>query len=733
MSIATEITRLQNAKRNLKTAIQNKNVSVPNDATLDEYYQYVNSIQTGGGGGAAYCDNPLCFTAEQANSTVSLYIPSSLFGTFRLKYSYDKQTWHDWEIIDEYTTTINLSNVGNKVYIIGSNPQYGASLAYSQFILNGKVAASGNIMSLLTFDGGYTIAPDYAFRRLFYNCTALSSAPELPAQKVGSYAYEYMFAGCTNLINAPELPATIGQIYCYSSMFLNCTKLVNMPELPMMALASNCYQSMFQGCTSLQHTVQTLPAKTLASYCYKAMFSGCTMLQTAPELPATVLQSYCYNQMFYNCQALQIAPYLPATKLVSYCYNQMFWSCRSLNMVMVAFTSWLSNATASWLYNVQSSGFFICDETLPQTEGADYIPTNWGIHKLPEITLVDDYLSISTIYSTATIYYTLDGTIPNESSNVYTSPLYLKPEYGIEVKFFIQGSYITLPVFSVAVENHFYIEAINGPVSFSYRNSMSTAGTFSYSQDKISWLPYTNQSTLTLQTGERIYFKKTAYLGYIDSSNTMTYKFQCTQGTIKIGGCVSSLSHGEAMKNYYKLGDANGNYLSGGFAYKFYQCTALEDASDLILNIANGANSNAGAFSGCSLLQHAPRILDQAVESNCYNSMFVDCTSLITPPILPATKLKESCYANMFIRCSSLQKAPELPAKVLAPQCYASMFQYCTALNEIKIYAEEWGTNVSSSWVYGVTSSTGIFKKPSVTTIPVGTSGVPSGWTVENF
>lgn len=50
MSIATEITRLQGAKADLKTAIEGKGVTVPAAALLDDYADLVDAIQTGGGG-----------------------------------------------------------------------------------------------------------------------------------------------------------------------------------------------------------------------------------------------------------------------------------------------------------------------------------------------------------------------------------------------------------------------------------------------------------------------------------------------------------------------------------------------------------------------------------------------------------------------------------------------------------------------------------------------------------
>lgn len=47
MSIASEITRLQNAKEDIKTAIEAKGVTIPSNATLDEFDSYIEDIPTG--------------------------------------------------------------------------------------------------------------------------------------------------------------------------------------------------------------------------------------------------------------------------------------------------------------------------------------------------------------------------------------------------------------------------------------------------------------------------------------------------------------------------------------------------------------------------------------------------------------------------------------------------------------------------------------------------------------
>ena len=53
MSIATEITRLQTAKADLKTAIEGKGVTVPSATKIDGYASLVSSIPSGGGGSGA--------------------------------------------------------------------------------------------------------------------------------------------------------------------------------------------------------------------------------------------------------------------------------------------------------------------------------------------------------------------------------------------------------------------------------------------------------------------------------------------------------------------------------------------------------------------------------------------------------------------------------------------------------------------------------------------------------
>ena len=276
-----------------------------------------------------------------------------------LEYSTDTKTWNTWNGTE-------ISSAGSKLYLrgTGNTKITGDSPDYS-FVFTGtgnlKIACKGNIENLLDYEtvssGDHPTMASYCYRTMFYGCTSLTTAPELPATTLADHCYDNMFYWCSLLTTAPELPATTLAEYCYSNMFNGCTSLTTAPALPATTLAMGCYNGMFYGCTALTTapalpattlagncyiymfrdctsltTAPELPATTLTSNCYRTMFQGCTSLTTAPELPATTLADHCYNYMFYGCTALTTAPELPATTLANYCYANMFYGCTKIKL-----------------------------------------------------------------------------------------------------------------------------------------------------------------------------------------------------------------------------------------------------------------------------------------------------------------------------------------------------------------------------------------------------------------
>ena len=87
----------------------------------------------------------------------------------------------------------------------------------------------------------------------------------------------------------------------------------------------------------------------------------------------------------------------------------------------------------------------------------------------------------------------------------------------------------------------------------------------------------------------------------------------------------------------------------------------------------------------------------------------------------------------MFSNCTSLETAPELPATTLTVECYKGMFDNCTSLNKITMLATDISaTNCLKDWVKGVPATGTFTKAASMTTLPTGDSGIPTGWTVVN-
>ena len=129
------------------------------------------------------CD-ALCFTAEEAGSTVKLH-KNGPAPDVNLQTSTDGVSWTPYTVED----TITLANIGDKVYFkaVGSNNKISKNeFGYNNFVMTGKIAASGNVNSLLEEDEYIArtmslAGKDFCYTSMFNGCTSLTQAPELPA------------------------------------------------------------------------------------------------------------------------------------------------------------------------------------------------------------------------------------------------------------------------------------------------------------------------------------------------------------------------------------------------------------------------------------------------------------------------------------------------------------------------------------------------------------------------
>ena len=256
-----------------------------------------------------------------------------------LEYSVNNdETWRKVEKDREIT----FGGANGDLRLRGTNPNGTATgiFNYSTIIFTDatvKVACTGDIRTLLNWKNYSTVDTKNArFCSLFVRCTALTSAPELPATTLANVCYDSMFKGCTSLTSAPKLPAT--------------------------KLAASCYNAMFYGCTSLTSTPE-LPATKLANWCYDSMFNGCTSLTSAPILPATKLADWCYSNMFNNCKSLSTVTMLAPASEINSAWQFYF------------FNDWLNNDAGT---DASSRTLKVLDAAAYNAlEGTGYLPDIW--------------------------------------------------------------------------------------------------------------------------------------------------------------------------------------------------------------------------------------------------------------------------------------------------------------------------------------------------------------------
>ena len=241
MSVATEIERLQNAKADIKTSIEAKGVTVPSSETLDNYADYIDEIETGGG------ETPT--KGYVINEWNSNGYPTDI-------------TTYGYTTIPEYFFFNNVTN-GNFKYSTNIN-------------LNNEITSIGQ----------------YAF----CNCTnlALTSLPS-NLTSIGQSA----FYNCTNLA-IKSIPSGVTQIRNYNS-FGYCTSLVqiSMENVTYLNGASNNVGTFIQ-CTGLKKV--WIGSAITNSGLGRYVFSGCTNLETMYiDLPRATVEAFTnYQYAFMN-------------------------------------------------------------------------------------------------------------------------------------------------------------------------------------------------------------------------------------------------------------------------------------------------------------------------------------------------------------------------------------------------------------------------------------------------
>ena len=217
--------------------------------------------------------------------------------------------------------------------------------------------------------------------------------------------------------------------------------------------------------------------------------------------------------------------------------------------------------------------------------------------------------------------------------------------------------------------------------------------------DGKSWTPYNVGDTITINSGEKVYFKAVGQNSRMATSPGNYHKFDFI-GEFEASGNVNSLLE-------------------------------VDEKTARTMSLEGREFCYAYLFSGAALTT-APELPATTLAYGCYAMMFQGCSSLTQAPTLPAMTLADFCYYYMFENCTSLTQAPELPAGDLLDSCYSYMFQGCTSLNYVSVGFYNWEQNATDHWL---PENTGTFVCPqtlidNTNTIERNTSTVPASWTM---
>lgn len=371
MSIASEITRLQSAKSNIRTEIINKGVTVPSTITLDQYPSYIASIPTGGTD-ELFLQNlqgklPSSIDIELSTATnmryhALAYNKSLVDVTFKGSHlpSYFEGTFDNCIKLQTVTLSgmssghkINLGNYAfqscrsltsipfaNNIYLIGGSNTFAFCTKLSEVNLPNAYFSTNSTTTSYTFQGcsslttvnlsspSCTNIPNYTFT----GCSALSSISIPNVTSIGTFA----FWECSALSNVYFPKVTyIGSSAFYRAGITSIDISSAFPSLTSMgtsvfAYCSNLSTINFNGslssvpnntcwaCTNLTN----VSLGTNVQYIGTAAFLSCANLTTI-SFPSSLLSIYA--DVFRSCTNLE-SVYIPSdvSSLISLAGNAVF-------------------------------------------------------------------------------------------------------------------------------------------------------------------------------------------------------------------------------------------------------------------------------------------------------------------------------------------------------------------------------------------------------------------------
>ena len=296
MSVASEITRLQNAKASIKTSIENKGVTV-GDGTIDTYASKIDEISTS--------------SAILGTKTITAN------GTYKASddnldgYSQVEVETSGVDINDYYNLT--KKNQGNAISYIKAFPKFDTS-GYTDFSSFFSGIFNIETVPLLNTSNATNMY------NMFSNCSSLKTIPLIDTSKVTRT--ESMFSNCSSLETIPLIDTS--NVTNAQNMFYKCSSLTTIPLIDTSKVTNATL--MFAYCSSLT-TIPLIDTSSVTSM--SNMFAECGNLKEIPLLNTSNVTET--SNMFKGCYKLITIPQLDTSNIKN--MWQMFTYCNELTTV----------------------------------------------------------------------------------------------------------------------------------------------------------------------------------------------------------------------------------------------------------------------------------------------------------------------------------------------------------------------------------------------------------------
>ena len=244
----------------------------------------------------------------------------------------------------------------------------------------------------------------------------------------------------------------------------------------------------------------------------------------------------------------------------------------------------------------------------------------------------------------------------------------------------------------------------NNTATFSLNKSGTpNASELYYSFDKLTWTAFDltqTTNTINVPSGRKIWFRGNNSGGFNASvDNRFCFSMSVTH---KVGGDIRSIISSTGFESVTTMPN-------GCFCQLFIDNTNLTSASDLLIPF-------------------------YTIPKEGLRALFNGCTSLTNLPLLTSiTTVGENGF-RYFAAASQISSVDVSGVVSVGTTAFSNAFSNCSNLNQVKCpNMVTWDTSKFSNWLSGVSSS-GTFEKPSDLTVTTSSaSGVPTGWTTENY